>query len=429
MERCRRRYGDVFSVRLGPLKRAAFVSNPEAVKAVLTGDPSVFRLGATNGVFRPVIGSSSLFLLDGEDHQRHRRILMRSFRKDHVRRFTDLTVELTELDLAGWPVGQAFQLHPRMRKIMLGVMLRAVLGMEEGERHERFSTLLVRLLDQVQKPSAWLPWLQHEVGGRSPYGRLMSTVREIDDVLFKEIKARRLDGRLDSRGDVLSALASPTPEDAEFMTDREIRDEVLTQVIVGPEDTAAALAWTFERVLRHPEPLERLVGALRDDDDMYLTAVVKEALRQRPVLPVTARKLTAPVELGEYTFPSRWTLMLCIYLLHREPSLYSDPDVFRPERFLDDPPGAHAWIPFGGGARHCLGANFALHATKLILKTVLGRVRLRAAAPEAEPVARRHFTFAPGRGATAVLTGPRTRAFRFRSQPARTSRLAQQRPS
>jgi cytochrome P450 len=410
MERCRARYGDVFSVQLGPLKRASFISNPEGVRAILTGDPDLLRMGPTNRLFLPVLGEGSLFLLDGAEHRRHRGLIMPAFHRSHVQELSGLISELTERDVASWPLGEPFRLHDRMRALTLEVILHAVFGMGEGERQDRLRVLLPLLLDLVQRPFAVLPWFQYELGGRSPFGRLMRTLGEIDEVLYREIRARRLDPELDSRDDVLSLLARAQPEDGgDFLTDREIRDELITLLIAGHETTATAIAWAFERLLRHPDASKRLVGALAGGrGGAYLDVVIKETLRQRPVLPITARKLTGPMELCGYTFPEGWTLMPCIYLLHHEPAVYPDPHEFRPERFLEEHPSPHTWIPFGGGVRHCIGSGLALAVTKVVLATAIPRINLSPASPEPEPVVRRNFTLGPGRGAAVVLESRHT---------------------
>jgi cytochrome P450 len=426
MRRCRERYGDIFSVRLGRLKRASFVSNPDAVRTLFTADPGLVRMGPTNEIFRPVLGSGSLFLLDGEEHHRHRRLMMPAFRRGHVRRFGELTVELTERDLATWPVGEPFRVADRMRKLNLELIFDVAFGVAEGARRRRLRGLLVELLDRVERPLAVMPQFQHELGGRSPFGRVMRIARAIDGLLYEEIRERRFDPDAPSRDDVLSMLVAAGPEDPGFMTDREIRDEAITLLIAGYNTTATATAWAFERLVRHPEALERATADLRAGDHAYLSAAVKEALRQRPVLPVTARKLSAPMELGGYGFPERWTLMPCIYLLHHDPRLYPEPQSFRPERFLGEPPEPHAWIPFGGGVRHCIGSNLALHMMETILATILPRVRLSAPSDEPEPIVRRNFTLSPGRGATIIFLGPRTQARRF---PAGERRFAAPAPT
>jgi cytochrome P450 len=199
------------------------------------------------------------------------------------------------------------------------------------------------------------------------------------------------------------------------MSDREVRDELLTLLVAGHETTATALAWTFERLVRHPSVLARLTEELATGNTSYLDAVIKETLRLRPVLPIVARKLAAPYELDGYRFPTGTVLMPSIYLLHRNPSLYPNPDEFWPERFLDRHPDTYSWIPFGGGIRRCLGGPFAQFEMNIVLRTVLSRVTLEAAGGASEAIARRSFTFAPERGAKVVLKSRAGRSRRFRT--------------
>ncbi|HEY8865620.1 MAG TPA: cytochrome P450, partial [Solirubrobacteraceae bacterium] len=190
----------------------------------------------------------------------------------------------------------------------------------------------------------------------------------------------------------------------EPMSDRELRDQLLTMLVAGHETTATALAWAFERILRHPEVLRRLRAELAEGRTAYLDAAIKETLRLRPVVPITARKLTVPFELGGRTYPAGTVLMPCIFLLHRNPEIYERPDEFRPERFLDWQPPPYAWIPFGGGGRRCLGAGFALAEMRAVMQTVLTRVELRAASQRDERVVRRAFTLSPRDGTRVVVT-------------------------
>jgi cytochrome P450 len=365
MERNRRRHGQTFTVKLGALKRCAFVAEPESAWEVLSGDPATFRMGPTNQIFRPVLGESSLFLLDGEEHRHHRRLLTPSFHPRAVRGYAGLIEEIAAREMAGWPVDEPFRLQQPMRRITTESIVRIVIGVCSPERDTEIRRLVPEMLEIAKNPLALMPQFQREMGGRSPFGKVMAVTRELDELLYDEIGLRR-HLRADERGaDVISALAAPQPHEDDFMTDREIRDEVLTMLIAGHETTANALSWSFERLLRHRDVLDRLLAELGDDDSSYLDAVVRETLRQRPVLPVTARRLTVDAEIGGYDFPRGWTLMPCIYLIHQDPEVFPEPDRFRPERFLEDPkPSSRVWIPFGAGSRHCVGSHLALMTIK-----------------------------------------------------------------
>jgi len=198
-------------------------------------------------------------------------------------------------------------------------------------------------------------------------------------------------------------LLAAHDESGRPLSDRELRDQLVTLLIAGHEATATALAWTLERLVRQGEVLDRLQAESNGSDEEYLTAVVKETLRLRPVVPAISRRLTQPVELGGWLLPAGVHVNPSIYLLHRRPDLYPQPDEFRPERFLERPPANHEWIPFGGGVGRCLGANFALFEMRIVLATILQTWRLRSGQDAAEAVARRAITFAPARGASIVV--------------------------
>src|SRR5437763_5341511 len=161
-------------------------------------------------------------------------------------------------------------------------------------------------------------------------------------------------------------------------------------LVAGHKTTATSLAWTVERVVRHPDVQARLEDEAGSDDDTYADAVAHEALRLRPVLPLVVRKLTEPLELHDRELPVGTTVAPCIFLVHRRADVYPDPHAFRPERFLERPAGTYTWIPFGGGVRRCLGASFALFEMTAVLHAIAARVeRLAPDRPAGEPVARR----------------------------------------
>jgi cytochrome P450 len=402
MRRCRERYGPIFSVRLGPGRNVFMVADAHAAKEVLVGDPRILRAGDTNGVFRPVVGSSSLLLLDGDDHMRHRRIMLPAFAGGHIHKFAHQVEEITRRRIESWSVGERLSLRSEMEAISFESIMRVAFGDQKDGRQERLRELIPEMMDRCDSSFILLPWFRRELGGAAPYARLMRVVGEIDELLLEAINERRADPLAQLRDDALSLLVMAGYEDGSPLTDREIRDELLTLLMAGYETTTSALAWAFERLLHSPESLARLVGELAASEERYLDAVVKETLRIRPVVPVVARKLGAPTELLGYSIPAGSVLMVSIYLLHHDPEAYERPDEFSPERFLGGIPEGAAWIPFGGGVRRCIGAGFAQLEMKVVLRTILAAVSLRAAGGPEKP-ARRRFTFAPERGAGAYV--------------------------
>ncbi len=402
MERCRRRYGPVFSMNLGPAA-VVMVADPRLAKEVMTGDPEVFRAGDTNGLFRPVVGSHSILLLDGDEHLRHRRIMLPGFGGGHGQRFADQVREIAEARVSSWEPGQRLKLRDEMEAISFDSIMRVVFNDDSTDRHERLRELIPEMMDRCDSPFTLIPWFRRSLAGLSPYARLIKVVRQVDEALYEAIRERRADPLVQLRDDVLSLLLRAGHEDGTPLADREIRDELLTLVMAGYETTTSGLAWSFERLLRSPEQMSRLLHDLEAGDERYLGAVVQETLRARPVVPVVARRLRDSRQLGRYMLPAGTILMVSIYLVHNDPETYPEPEKFKPERFLGGTPEDAAWIPFGGGVRRCLGASFAQLEMKVVLREVLTRVRLRAISPKPEPEARKRFTFAPGGAAAAQV--------------------------
>ena len=401
MRRNASRRDGAFTARLGPSTDVVFLWKPSAIKAVFQGPPEHMNMGDINGLFRRVLGRNSLLVIDGEEHLRQRKLLLPPFHGDRVAEHYAAMQAAAREDVAIWPLQRPFRLQERMQAMTLNVILRAVFGLEAGARRDRLRVLLARLLELNTTIATTLPQLRIELGGLTPWGRLMRCTSQVDRALYEEIALRRK-GPARS-GDVLSLLLEARDADGNPMSDRELRDQLLTMLVAGHETTATALAWTFERLLRHQRALARTRTELADGETAYLDAVIKETLRLRPTVPITARKLTVPHEVDGNVYPAGTVLMPCIYLLHRDPTIYDAPDEFRPERFLEAPPPPYAYIPFGGGVRRCLGAGFALAEMRAVMSTVLSSVDLRPAGRGSERLARRAFTLSPGAGARAVV--------------------------
>jgi len=399
LEQCHERCGDYFTLRPAPGREVVFTVDPEAVRTIFTGDPEQLRAGEANVVLSPLLGPGSTLLLDGAEHLRHRRMLLPPFHGERMRAHTDTMREVAERHVAAWPRGRAFSVIGSTQAITLEVIMRVVFGVEDRGRRERLGRALRRVLDGVgSRPRVLALVLTAErfEGPRSPWGRFMAARTEAQRLLREEIAAHRAAGA--GGEDVLSLLLAARDEDGVALSDDDLVDELMTLLVAGHETTATALAWTLERLVRHPGVL----GQARDSGE-YLDAVITETLRLRPVVPAVVRRLTAPLQLGPYEIPAGMHVAPSIYLLHRRPDLYPDPLAFVPERFLGRKPGTYEWIPFGGGIRRCLGASFALLEMKVVLETILQQTTLRAARGRGESTTRRAITFAPSRGGRIAL--------------------------
>jgi cytochrome P450 len=388
----RRRYGPVFTIRALPWGKAVVVSDASLVKQIFTGDPSVFYAGAGNSLLAPVLGMRSVLVLDEDEHLQVRKRLLPPFHGEAVRRYGEVIEQIVGEEIARWPVGRPFALHPRMRAITLEVILQAVIGVSDPARLRALRELLPKTV-QIS-PAIMAMWVFPALEHVGRWRRFRQSVSDANRLLREEIAQRRLDPRLDEREDVLSQLVR-----AGELDDEELRDQIITLLLAGHETTTTGLAWAFERLLRHPV----ILGRAREGDDAYLDAVVAETLRVRPVIPAVLRQLQAPIELGGFRLPAGVTVMPAITLMHSDPAIYPDPARFDPERFLENGKGStYTWIPFGGGRRRCLGAAFASFEMRVAMRTILKRTTLRADRTPGEKVRNHHITLVPARGARVV---------------------------
>ena len=311
--------------------------------------------------------------------------------------------EIAAREIESWPTGTPYELRPRMQAITLEIILETVFGLPGGERMDALRAALRDFLDLTTDPRMLAPLIlagPHRIR-RFPFYR--RRIERVDELLHREIAERRAAADLAERADVLSMLVAARHEDDSPMGDAEIRDELLTLLVAGHETTATALSWAMERLVRHPEKLERLRAEALAGEEAYLTATIQETLRLRPVIVLVIRKLTEPVEIGGYELPAGASLTPCIHLVHRNPEIYPEPDRFLPERFLDSPPGTYTWIPFGGGVRRCLGASFAQFEMAVVLRELVRHREILPARPESERVFRRAITETPRHNAEVIL--------------------------
>jgi cytochrome P450 family 135 len=401
IEGCRRRYGDV--VTMGTLfdSRFVMVFDPGSVKQLFRGSPEQLRAGEANAPLGPVLGDRSVLLLDGAEHLRHRRLMLPSFHGERLRAYEAVMREAADREIDAWPVRETFTLLPSMQSLTLGVIMRAVFGLEEGARQEELKRRVRAMIDPVgSRLGILMMVLSNGRAGTTRFEAFQERRAAVDKLIFDEISRRRAAEDLATREDVLSMLLVARDEDGEALTDKEVRDELVTLLVAGHETTATGLAWAFELLLRNPGVLERLKASLAQGDDAYLEAVVKETLRLRTVVPGVGRVVRGePFELGGYVIPPGVEINPSITAIHRRADCYPQPAEFRPERFIGEAaPDTYTWIPFGGGTRRCLGASFATFEMQVVIRRVLERTRLEPATVRPEKRLRKGVTIVPKRG-------------------------------
>jgi cytochrome P450 len=400
---CHARYGDTFQLSIAYEGTWVFVTDPADVKAVFTGDPKKLHAGEANRILLPVVGPHSLLLLDEDAHMEHRKLLLPPFHGARMKRYGELMSEIAASEIERWPLGEPYKLRPRMQAITLEIILRAVFGVRERARLEELRAELRRLLDIVTNPRQALFLIALGPERIREFGPFKRDLARIDRLIYAEIDQRRRAEDLAEREDILSLMLQARHEDGSPMSDEELRDELVTLLVAGHETTATALAWAVERLVRHPAKLERLRAEVAEGDDEYLTAVVQETLRLRPVISLVNRTLKEPMEFGGYELPAGVKVAPCIFLVHRRPDVYPEPNRFLPERFLERPPGTYTWIPFGGGVRRCLGGAFAQFEMQVVLHELVRRRTMSPARPRDERVFRRAITETPRHDAEVLV--------------------------
>lgn len=419
MEKCAKQYGDAFQIKLNyPM---VLISHPKAIEEIFKTNPKQFDCGVGNQLLLPLLGERSLVMLDGTPHQRQRQLLMPPFHGERMQAYGELISEIAEQVASKWEVGQAFSMRESTQQISLKVILQAVFGLDEGDRYNKIEQILSEALESLSSPwkasMLFFKPLQIDLGAWSPWGKFIRQRQEFDRLLYAEISERRQ--KLDpERSDILTMLLLARDETGEGMSDKELRDELMTLLLVGHETTATALAWAFYWMHHQPEIYNKLLQELEDIGDNpdsmaimklpYLNAVCCETLRIYPVAMIAfIRILKSPRKIMGQEYPVGSALAPCIYLTHHREDLYPEPKKFKPERFLERQYSAYEFFPFGGSNRRCIGAAFAMFEMKLVLATILKRYSLALAEKQPVKPIRRGVTLAPAGGVKMVMKGKR----------------------
>lgn len=428
METAAQKYPDIFTAEIfGFGNSIVFVNEPQAIQQLLTNDRKQFSApGELNSILKPILGNSSVIMLDGDRHKKRRQLVMPSFHGSRMQNYGQLIFDLTTKVFDSLSVDKTlsknsngtFLARDAMQDISLQIILQAVFGLYDGDRCQQLKELLSKMTELFISPLTsavlFFPFLQKDLGAWSPWGNFVRQREQIDKLLYLEIAERRANND-PNRTDILSMLLLAVDEEGKFMTDEELRDELLSLLLVGHETTATAMSWALYWIHRLPEVKAKLmheIESVSDPQDWmsifklpYLTAVCNETLRIHPVAMVTfPRVAEEPVELLGYKLEPKTIVLGCIYLLQHREDLYPDADKFRPERFLERQFSSYEFMPFGAGVRRCIGEALAQFEMKIVLATIISRYNLEPCDRKAVKPQRRGVTLAPTGGIKMSFT-------------------------
>lgn len=421
-------YGEIFRSSAYPYD-SYMVGHPQVLQKIST-EVNQFIPGQWNAkVLEPLLGSLSVSVLSGEAHQRQRQLLIPPFHGERMHSYGELICRLVKEVMNQLPMDRLFAARTVMQEISLQVILQVVFGVYQGERYQKLKQQMSDLMEIFESPLTaifiFVRSLQWDLGPWSPWGRFLRLQESLNSIFYAEIAERRLSDnshnathRYRERTDILSMLVTVRDQADQPMTDRELRDQLMTLMVAGHETTATAMAWALYWTHYFPEVGEKLrlelntLGENPNPVDIvklpYLNAVCNETLRIYPVgISFFPREVREPVELLGYELPAGSVLTASIYLLHQREDIYPEPKKFKPERFLERSFSPYEFMPFGGGARSCIGSALAQYEMKLVLATILSNYQLELVEKRPVKPQRRNLTLAPAGGVKMIMRGKR----------------------
>ncbi len=405
-------------------------SHPEAMQYILSRDRKTFSApGEFNRLLEPIVGSDSEIILGGDAHKERRQLVTPAFHNERLDLYGQLICELTQAAAQTLQPGEAFAARNLTQKVSLQIIFKVVFGLTENPSSQAMMAVLTQTVDSFGSPTAalllFVKALQKDLGAWSPWGKFLRLRAQLDELIYAEIRDRHAHSN-PTRIDILSMLMVARTESGEALNEKALRDELMTLLLAGHETTATSIAWALYWIHKEPEVKRKLLAELdslfTDAPDHapvtpaqiaqlpYLSAVCQETLRRSPVAMFTfPRVAQEPVTLMGHSFAPGTTFLGSIFLIHQREDLYPEPKAFRPERFLENKFSPYEYIPFGNGARRCVGAALAQYELKLAIATLLHHYQFRLANNRPEQAKRRGVTLAPARGVPMVFEGQRTK--------------------
>lgn len=393
------RYGDCFTIDLPIFGSTMIISDPPLVRELFAAPSDLVARASNLGT---VLGPGSTFSLDGDEHRARRKLLVPPFHGKRMADYEEIVAQELGREVADWPEGREFPTLEPMRRITLDVILRAVFG-AQGQALQELRRLLPPMVPLASLMVVLPPAVRRDLGPWSPWGKVVRSRARYNEIIASLIARARSDPGFEDRTDVLALLMGARYEDGSAIADDHIADELLTLLAAGHETTATTLAWTIERLRRHPELLCRLADEVDSGGTELTQATIWEVQRTRPVIEAMFRVAKKRIRLGEWVIPEGNAVMPSITLMHFSPRHFADPQLFNPDRFLGGNPDSMTWIPFGGGVRRCIGAAFANMEMLVTLRELLRQFEFATTNAPAERRRSRGIATAPASGGRAVM--------------------------
>jgi cytochrome P450 family 110 len=407
------KYGDTFTMHVLGINSppVVFFSHPQAISECFAIPAQKLDFKKATHVFKPLFGANSIVLQEGQQHNRQRSLLIPPLHGDRMNSYGDTIYSITSNITKDWRPGKIVSMQHVMPDITLQIILQVVFGISPGTRYQKLKQLLSALLDDITTPwyssLFFFPPLQQDLGAWSPWGNYLKRKQDIDNLVYAEISERRL-AQNDSLTDILSLLMSARDEEGQAMTDEELKDQLISLLLLGYETTAGVLQWLFYLIHSHPDVKDKILHELKSLEQPepneitklpYLTAVCQETMRLHPIaLICTPRMTRETVEISGVQYATGTVLVPCIYSAHHRSETYTEPEKFIPERFLNQKYSATEYLPFGGGYRGCVGSAFSMYEMKLVLAAILSQFDLELASRRPVKPIRRGITIVPSSG-------------------------------
>lgn len=404
LRKCQEQYGDAITLKLIGFGSTVCFSDREAVRQIFS-ESDALPIGPVANVIRDIVGEHSPTQVDGDPHRRLRRLLAPLFMAKVVEGYLPVFARAAEREFATWRPGETIVLREALQRVTLDQIVEIAFGFTDAADRRR----MAEAVDDVRagaRLASLGDWAKKDLGPWSPWGRFLRRRRRLDEMLYEQIAERRRTGPIGD--DMLSQLLVAEREsDDEPFTRDELRDQLKSLVMGGHETVATAVSWATGLLLHNPGYTDRIVAEARAGEGAFTEATIQEAMRICPPIVATGRYTSEPTRIGRWLLPEGIRVWIPAGLIHHDPTSYSEPEEFRPERFLGTTPSRGAWVPFGGGPHRCVGAGFARHQTRELLQSLLASTRLRPASAELERAKAENVISVPEHGMRVIYEGPR----------------------